>query len=212
MKFLQGLLLVAGVWLCCEGAYTLHVSRPKLLVTVENVDRTVIVAGVAATHFEKASKTWESSSQEQALQTTKAMSSVSVAAGRLSSFISRTDDSLNVLLAPSINNAIVQENQSLLKTQADLQGNLLELSKAISQSNKVLNDADAHINSPDIQLTLDNVATSSANLASATNEAAASMKTIHVGLEYELKQLEAPVTKVKAALNISLLVIRRLFF
>ena len=200
VKYLHATLLVAGIWLAGEFAWTVHRIRPHLEVTLSNLDKTIIVAGVAATHLEKASRTWESSSQEQVLQTTKAMSNVSAAASRLSSFISRTDNSLNVLLAPSINNAIVQENQSLLKTQADLQENLLELSKAISQSNKVLSDADAQINNPAIKESVDSLAEAAQNTASATSEAAASMTKVREGVTYEVNELMKPVRKAKVVL------------
>src|SRR5258708_38396116 len=139
MKFLQGLLLVAGVWICCEGAYTLHVLRPKLLVTVENVDRATIAAGVAASHLEKGSDIWLQASKTQATETTKAMRSVNAVAERASILLSRTDDSLNANLLPSLTKTIQDQNGALLESESFLKENLLA-------SQKLLLDADAQIN------------------------------------------------------------------
>jgi hypothetical protein len=198
---LASLCLLALLLLLVMLAYFCWLEKDVAKDTLRDTHTTILEIGLTAKNLREASLTWNSASKEQALQTTKAMSNVSAAANQLSSFISRTDNSLNALLVPNINSAIVQENQSLLKTQGDLQENLLQLSKAISQSNKVLSDADAQITSPDIKIAMDNFATSSNNLSAATAEGAASMKDVHAALDYEIAQLEKPVKKVKVVLE-----------
>lgn len=205
VKYLHAALLVVGIWLAGECAWTVHRVRPHLEVTLSNLDRTIIVAGVAATHLEKASNTWEKSSMDQSRDTTKFLALGSKTMLSLNNLLVSTNSSLNSQLLPSLSNAIREQNESLLESQKRFQSNL-------SESQKVLADADAQINNPAIKESVDSLAEAAQNTASATNEAAASMKTIRTGLDYELKQLMAPVTKAKAALNISLLVIRRLFF
>ena len=148
-------------------------------------------------NFKEASDTWKSASAEQASSTTKAMSNVSAAAARLSGFISRTDNSLNASLVPTINAAIVQENQSLLKTQADLQAELSQMAQATAEAQKVLIAAEAQINNPSLQRSVDNLALATQDAASAVkhldNITADGEKTA----DYYAKRLTTPQSFVK---------------
>jgi len=170
------------------------------------------VAGVAATHLEKASGTWEKSSERQSTEVSKAMLNVSVAVSKFSRFISKTDNSINSKLLPSATDAINQQNSALLETQRSLQKNLLSISVATQQAQKVLVDADSQINNPAIKEGIDSLTEAAQNTATFTREGAASMTDVHTALDYELKQLMAPVTKLKLAGNIALSVIRHLYF
>lgn len=170
MKVLQVVLLLAGIWLAGELAWTVHELRPNIAVTLENVDRTVIIAGAAAGNLERASRAWEQASKQQASETTRAMSSVSAAAKQLTGFISRTDNSLNAELLPTLTDTVAKQNTALLETEKQLQGNLSEMASTTQQLQTVLSHADERITDPSIKLSLDNVAESSANLAASTKD------------------------------------------
>jgi len=212
MKFLQGLLLVAGIWLAGECALTVHYARQRSVYTFDQLNKVLRESSQTMDEVRKGATTWNQASKDQSEYATRALGSVQETTASIRTLVKRTDASLNDLVLPNLAASVKEQNQALLKSQKQLQDSLLEVSKATSQAEKIFQDADEQINNPAIKESVDSLAEAAQNTASATNEAAASMKTIHAGLEYELKQLEAPVTKVKAALNISLLVIRRLFF
>jgi len=206
-KWLQCAALLAVTWLAGESAWTVRQVRPHLEVTLTNLDRTIIVAGVAATHLEKGSDVWLKSSKDQSSQTTQVLSHANAVLSQLSTFVTSTDKSFNATLLPAATNAINQQNAALLLNQEKLAGNLSESQKILSDSDKLIVDL-----APKAKESMDNVATSSANLATATREGAASMTDVHTALDYELKQLMAPVTKLRLAGNIALNVIRHLYF
>jgi hypothetical protein len=211
LRILTALLLAAGTVVCGEVAWTIQRIRPKLEVTISNIDRATIAAGAAAGNLEKASRAWQQSSAQQASETTHAMSAVGAVAGQLSGFISRTDNSVNSQLLPALSNSITEQNAALLSMQRDLQQNLSQMAQATAEAQKVLADTDAKINSPDIQKTLDAAALSAQNLAVATNEAAATMKSVQGGVDYEVAQLEKPVKKVKVVFLFILTCVGRFF-
>jgi len=196
LAVLLALLLGAGWWLW-------HI-RPTVETTLRDVHTTVLEAGLTLKNLREASQSWKSASAEQASATTKAMSNVSAVAGQLSGFISRTDNSLNALLVPSLNNAIVQENQSLLKTQANLQENLSQMLVATQQLQRTLAAAETQINSPDIKIAMDNLAETSEHAATATREGAATMAKVHEAVSYEVAELEKPVKKIKVIWDFTL--------
>jgi hypothetical protein len=164
LKIFQVLALAALVVVFGEVAWTVHRVRPKMEVTISNIDRTVIIAGAAATHLEKAAGTWQQASKAQALETSQAMSNVSAAAGQLITFISKTDDSINSRLLPALTTSIEQQNASLLETQKELRENLSQMGQATAQLQQTLAAADAQISNPAIQESI-------ANLAAATQNA-----------------------------------------
>jgi hypothetical protein len=202
----------ALILLLGEAAWTLHRLRPKLEVTVSNIDRATIAAGAAAGNVEKASRAWEKSSMEQSSKTTAAMSAVSVSAERLSTFVSRTDASVNSDLLPALTLSIRQQNASLLQSQEGLQDNLKEMLKATQSLRKDLDDADRTISGPELKETLQNTADASKNAVVVTQNLAATTADVREGVHYEVRQLEAPVTKVRAVFGIALTVLRKLFF
>jgi len=207
-RLIQALHALALALVCAilaPMAYEAIHLRPKVEGLVKDLDRTVLIVASAATNVEKASRAWEQSSKNQALTTSTAMSNVSAAAAELTRFISQTDKSVNSILLPTLSQAVDSQNAALLETQKDLQSNL-------AAAQKVLLDTDAQISSPDVKIALDNFAASSQNLSAATAEGAASMRDVHAALDYEIKQLEAPVTKAKVAWNFALNIIRHLYF
>lgn len=159
---------LAFCWALGEGAYTVHVARSKVLATLTDADRaTVIIAG-AATNVEKASRAWQQASTDQSAQTTLAMSNVSAAAENLSTFISKTDNSLNSDILPSLSTSIREQNASLLKSQQSLQENLAQLSTATIQVQATLATADKVLGDPRIPESLQNIADGTKHLANST--------------------------------------------
>ena len=198
LRVLESLALVALIILIGEISWTIHRIRPKLEVTISNIDRTVIVMGAAATHLEKAAGTWEQASKTQAEETSQAMSNVSAAASQLTTFVSRTDDSVNSLLLPTLTSSIEAQNASLLETQKELRENLYQMGQATAQLQSTLADADKIILNPNIKESIDNLNLTAQNVAKATSEGAATMQTIHTTVDYEAKELMRPVKKVQA--------------
>jgi len=192
------LALFALIALCVIIAYYVLRTAPRIEQTVEDLDRSTIIAGAMATNLEKASRTWETSSKQQASDTTEAMqrtseamSSVSAAAKQLSSFISRTDDSVNSALLPALTKTITDQNAQLGETQSKLQASLVQIAAATASTQQMIADADAEVKNPDIAATFKNVATT-------TSEAAGTMTSVHKAVDYEVSELMKPISKVKA--------------
>jgi hypothetical protein len=165
---LKTLCIVAVTVMLCvtlgEVAWTLHTIRPKVLLTIENVDRTVIVVGAAAGDVEKGAREWQQASSAQIKAVSQVSSNVSVAAARLGSLISRTDNSLNSSLIPSTVAALNQQNAALLTNQEQLQANLIALRSATESLQRTISDADKQVSSPDISRSLASLADSTKQL------------------------------------------------
>jgi hypothetical protein len=76
----------------------------------------------------------------------------------------------------------------------------------------MLDAATADLSDPALKQSLAHIDEASENLAIATKEASGAMKDIHQATTYELKQITAPVSKVKAAALFTASILRRLFF
>ena len=207
LRTLSALALAALTAFLGEAAWTVHFLRPKIAVTVSNLDRTIIVAGAAATHLEKAAGTWEQASKAQSSETTAAMSNVSAAAKQFSFFISNTDKSVNSEFLPSLTETVKRQNDALISTQKELQASIARMGLATVEAQKVLADADAQISNPAVKESVDSLAVTAHNTADLTEHAAATMKSVRSGVEYEVAELEKPVKKLKAGF---LLVIKAL--
>lgn len=200
LRFAQCLSLFGLAILSAEAAWTIHFLRPKVAVTVSNTDRAMIAVGAAAGNLEKASREWQQASKDQASETTKAMSNVSAAADRFSTFISNTDRSVNSDLIPHLATAVKDQNDALISTQKELQASIARMGLATAEAQKVLADADAQISNPAVKESVDSLAVTAHNTADLTEHAAATMKSVRSGVEYEVAEIEKPVKKAKAAL------------
>ena len=196
--WLHTALLALAVGLLAWLALDLHRFIGKATVTVENYDRLAIITGAAMTSVQKGAKTWEESSKSQVLITSKAMSNVSAAASALTSFISKTDESVNSTLLPTLSRAIDSQNASLLETQSEVQKNLILAQPAILDLAVASHSAANVLSDPDIKVALDNGAKSTQNLAVATDNFAATTAKVRQGVDYEVNELMKPVKKVKA--------------
>jgi hypothetical protein len=192
MQIVKILCLVAATWFFAELAWTIHAVRPKALVTIDNVDRTVIVTGAAAGDVEKAARKWQEASESQVAATSTVLSDVSVLVGRTTALLSRTDNSLNSLLTPQILSALNQQNAALLSNQERLQGNLTALQSATVSLNKTLTDADAQVSNPAISNSLSNLEASTLNLNAGVKNLTAVTADAKSAADYELQQLQKP--------------------
>lgn len=169
-----------------ELAWTMHTVRPHLNITLENIDRTVIVAGAAAGDIERSARAWEAASKTQATQTTVALSHVTAAANALSSFVSKTDSSLNANLIPTASSVLSAQNVALLENQAQLRSSLQTLETTIS-------DADKQIASPQIANSLSNIEASTLNLNAGIKNLTGVTADAKDAADYELAQLKKPI-------------------
>lgn len=191
------LALLSVSWVCGETALTVRYARQRSIYSFDQLNKVLRESSQTLDEVRKGATTWNSASAEQASATTKAMSNVSVAVSQFSSFISKTDNSVNALLVPNINNVIVQENQSLLQTQADLQANLKEVLYTTTQLQKTIQDADAQISNPDVQKSLDNLAAATQNATSATKHLDTVTADAEKTADYYTKRLTTPQSFLK---------------
>jgi hypothetical protein len=212
---LQGLgcvALLAVAWLAAESAYSIRYARQRSVYTFDQLNKVLRETSQTLDEVRKGATTWNQASKEQSTQTTQAMSRVSAVAGQLSLFVTRTDESINAHLLPTLTESIREQNASLLTNEETLTGSLKQIGETTNQAQKVLIDADAVISSPKLQETLASTAESAHNLSKATADGAATMADVRKAVEYEVHQLMAPITKIRAAFNISLDVLKRLYF
>lgn len=145
-----------------EVAYTIHRLRPKLEVTITNIDRTVIIVGAASGDVEKGARAWKAASDAQAQQSTAVLESSHRALIAFQNFVVHTDATINTSLLPSIQTQLETQSRSLSETQEQLRKELLAMADATQQLQKTLGDADKVIADPQIPVTLQHLADTSA--------------------------------------------------
>lgn len=192
------LLSVAGsaVWL----VYDLHKFLAKATVTVENIDRAVIVTGVAMTSLEKGALTWQKASADQTRAITTVMSNASAAVARFSSFTSNLDKSVNGQLLPGISKEITAQSASLSLTQQVAREQLESLNPVMKNLSDASLTLSTTLSDPDIKNSLADTAKSTQNLAVATDNFAATTAKVKQGVDYEVDELMKPVRKAKVFL------------
>jgi hypothetical protein len=186
--------LAALVWLVGEAAWTVRQLRPHLEVTLENIDRVTIVAGVTASEVQKGALEWQKASKAQSSATTKVLSHADAVAAQFSSFVSALDLSLTSGLIPQLQAIAQEQNSALLSNQARVGTNLDTLQQATSALRKTVQDADAQISSPDIRASLDNLSLSSKQMADGMTNLAGVTKDAKDAADYELAQLRKPAS------------------
>jgi hypothetical protein len=191
------LLLAVVTWLVAECGWTVHKFRPQLSLTMTNVDRAMIAAGAAAGNVEKASRAWQETSKAQSESTLQAMSNVAVAAKQITGLVSRTDESINSSLIPSLTKAINDQNALLGESQQNLQANLLQTLKASQQLQKTLADADATIADPAIKQSIENLAVATKNASDSTEHLSQITASGERTAQYYEKKLTTPAGFLK---------------
>lgn len=122
--------------------------QQKMRVTLDNVDRTVIVMGVTATHLEKAGRQWETTQRQLASDSGDAITQTKATLATIQTAASNLDVSANGLLT-TVNQSVTQQNQSLLETQRDAQNLLTEADftiKGLTSTTEQSAEAMGHLN------------------------------------------------------------------
>jgi hypothetical protein len=201
---LEIVLLVAFIGFILLLAYfTIHGARKvkalgdETTQTLADFRRTIVIAANAATDVQKGAEIWKKQSDEQSKQSTQALTNLNAAAKSLDSLITSTNSSLNVSLLPSLSRAIDDQNEALKKSEANIDA-------AVTVATATLADADKIVADPAIKASLDNLSAASKSTAETTKEAAASMAEVHEAINYEVKELEKPVKKIKVVWDFTL--------
>jgi hypothetical protein len=158
IQVLNAVLLVALIGLVLLVGWFLWGVHLTVETTLRDFHATVLEAGLTLKNLREASLAWEQSSKEQSANTTRAISHVDAAVVQLSSFISRTDSSINVNVLPALTQMLNDQNVALLTAQSALRADL-------ERANIVLADADAQISDPAIKQSLQNLAEGTKQLA-----------------------------------------------
>src|ERR1700675_3270543 len=143
------LLIGVGLWL--------HSMRVTIETTLRDTHQAIIEVTLTASNLRKASLAWEQASKAQASETTAAMLRVGAAADGLTKFISRTDDSINLTVLPTLTRSLQDQSAALLGSQKSLQDSLAELLATTTQLQKTIADADLLITDPSIKASIDNL-------------------------------------------------------
>jgi hypothetical protein len=167
-----GFILVLAFF-AIHGAHKIKALGDEASSTLENLNRTVVIAANAFTNVEKASREWKDNSQSQASQTTAVLGSAQKTIASLQRLVDNTDAQLNGSVLPSLATAVNEQSRTLMETQRNLQSNLAELGQATAQLNKTLEDGDALIADQNIKEALAKLATASQNAADATGHLSA---------------------------------------
>lgn len=130
----------------------------------------------------------------QASNSSKALQNIGDSAKTLNVLIAGLDESINKSLIPSVQEVLEQQNQSLLKSQADLQQNLQQMSQATMQLQSTLADADKVIADPNLKLAIENLTKSSENTAEATKHLANVADAGEQTARYYQKKLTTPAS------------------
>jgi hypothetical protein len=178
-------LTIIGCAVGLELNSTLRDIHAHTVVTLENLDRNLIVLGVTLTEVQKGAKEWQTASTIQASTSTALLRSVNSSVAELRRTVANTDAQLNGNLLPALTTSITQQNQSLTSNQ-----NLLGIS--LTQLQQILRDADAQIKDPAIAQSLANIQASTQNLnAGIVNLTGVTADAKNLA-DYEVKQLETP--------------------
>ncbi len=147
-------------------------ARPTVTSTLRDLRVTVLEAGLTLKNLREASEAWKDASKQQALATSRAMSNVDAAVVRFTSFISRTDESVNSTLLPTFSVTLERQSAALLESQRALQENLKALLQATQQLQKTVAEAGDVVSDPHLKEALANLSKASQNAADATDHLA----------------------------------------
>ena len=190
--------VLAGLAVLIWGAVWVGWSaRPTITSTLRDVHVTVLEAGLTLKNLREASEAWKDASKQQALATSRAMSNVDAAVVRFTSFISRTDESVNSTLLPTFSVTLERQSAALLESQRALQENLQALLQATQQLQKTVAEAGDVVSDPHLKEALANLSEASQNAADATDHLAKTTEATEGFVKWEVGQLEKPASFAK---------------
>jgi len=199
-QLIKGLTIVvmAGLAVLVWGAVWVGWSaRPTVTSSLRDLHVTVLEAGLTLKNLREASEAWKDASKQQALATSRAMSNVDAAVVRFTSFISKTDESVNSTLLPTFSGTIERQSAAMLETQKDLQESLKGLLQATQQLSKTVGEAGDVVSDPRLKEALANLAKASQNAADATDHLAKTTDSVEGYVKWEVGQLEKPASFAK---------------
>lgn len=178
-------LSIMGCAVLLELNSTLRDIHAHTTVTLENLDRNLIILGVTLTEVQKGAKEWQTASVIQSKSATAVLGSVQATTASLQTLVRRTDASLNDSVLPSLAASVNTQNQALLQTQSNLQTGLTLLQQT-------LRDADAQIKDPALAASLANIQASTGNLNAGIQNLVGVTADAKTAADYELAQLQKP--------------------
>jgi ABC-type transporter Mla subunit MlaD len=183
-----------------------------------NLDRATLQANAliantndAMAHFKAASVSLENAAASEQSYLARASQELAKTVADAHDILIHTDISLNGTrehpgLVPQLSAAVTAQSASALETQAQLRSSMAAvtgLSSTLETAVVNLNQATANVArlsaDPGIPAAIADLASSSKNLASTTAEANGTMQDVHKAIDWEIAQLEKPVSKIKAA-------------
>lgn len=115
------------------------------------------------------------------------------------------------VLLDAADGAVTSIGQIAPVVSSAVSGIAVDTHQTAVSSQVMLSAATADLADPALRQSEDNVAAASADLAATTKQAAASMTDVHAALDHEIKVIEAPVSKGKAALLFTASLMQHLF-
>ncbi len=173
----------------------IDVLEPKLLVTVENVDRVTIITGRAMSNLEQATRALKKQEDLQAQSIVLLTGKISVIADSANRTVGRVNDTLGSLgvMIDAANGSVTRVSNAAAATLADLQPALRSLNTELEQLPAVTRDLDKSM----VELTpvLTNMQAITGNTAAVTGD-------LQLVADHYTKQILAPVSKAKAAAKV----------
>lgn len=149
--------------------------QPTLETTARDLHVTVLEAGLTLKNIREATAEWKKASDAQIKQSSAVLTETTATLASVQNGVTHLDASLTTLVNRS-SEAIDQQNQSLLQTQAKLRDNLDQMQKATEQLQASIASANLVLANPSIPRSLGNIdrataqmADSMTNLTAATN-------------------------------------------
>lgn len=161
-------------------AVLLYQLRPKLLLTVSNVDRAVIALGAAASNVEQGAREWKKASSAQAQQATETEKQAAKSLRDLDAMILRTDRSVNDELAPKLSAAAEGSVVLLRQATIDLDSTAQRAADSFIALDSVLSSAASTVADPHIREAIERLDEAAAGVDVSTQHLAGVTKDVQI--------------------------------
>lgn len=180
LKTLEALALAALIAVLCVVVVILYQLRPKLLVTVSNVDRAVIALGAAASNVEQGAREWKKASSAQAQQATNTETQAAQSLLDLDAMIRRTNRSVNDELAPKLSAAVDGSVVLIRQATADLDTTTQRAADSFIALDRVLSSAASTVGDPHIREAIERLDEAAAGVDVSTQHLAGVTKDVQI--------------------------------
>jgi hypothetical protein len=164
--------------LCLRATWMLNDVAPQLQAEVTDLNRVTLSVGGTAAELRGAAKDWRAasaSSQAMSQQALKVLANSADATHALNQMVQHTDDSLNVVLIPSLARTIDENNARVAQLARDTDATVLAMAKtsaeataAMAEATETLATAGKVLGDPAIPKIMASTETTAANIADAT--------------------------------------------